>query len=144
VGPYLYPDSIYTYSNALAETLSGKYVVGPNPYNSSSCGHWDDVAYWSAYVTAHLSIPEDCQWTAYNAMLAGVTAAASDVGAQRVLDFNMAEHVLDGLSLMIYLDQVVGTGTYANWVNPSSLYINIVTGLALENQYVFDTGNGML
>jgi hypothetical protein len=144
VGPYLYPDSIYTYSNALNEALSGKYVVGANPYNSTGCGHWNDYAYWSAYVTNSLSIPENCQYTAYWAMLAAVTAAASAVGDQRVLDFNMAEHVLSGLALMIYLDQVVGVNTYANWVNPGSLYTNIVNGLSLTYQYAYIQGNGML
>lgn len=144
VGPYLYPDSIYTYSNALNETLSGTYASTGNPYNSTSCGHWNDPGYWSAYVEANLSIPENCQWTAYNAMLTALNAAAHDVGPQRQLDFNMAEQILNGMALMIYMDQRVGTWTYANWINPASLDTNIVTGMATQLEFFVVQGNGVV
>ena len=146
VGPYLYPDSIYTSSNALYEALSGLYAGsagnpgGPNdPYNSTSCGHWLDVGYWSAQTV----IANNCQYTAYETMTHALDLAAAAVGAQRVLDFNMAEHILNGLAFYVYTTQNAGVGTYANWINPATINTNIVIG-ATDQLWFQWGGNGVL
>jgi len=123
IGPYIEPNSIFTYDDALSEALSGVYATATT-YNASSCGHWDVISYW-----ANLALlPNDCQWPAYSTMLYAFALAAATSGAARTLLFNMAEHILNTLGLYVYTFQTVGVGTAANWVNQATINQNIVTG----------------
>ena len=147
IGPYIEPNSIFTYDDALSEALCGQYAHGAvltscpatNPtYNATSCGHWNDIPYW-----ANLALlPNDCQWTAYSTMLYAFALAAQTSGAQRTLLFNMAEHILNTLGLYVYTFQTVGVGTAANWVNQATINQNIVTG-SVDQFYFNWNGNGV-
>lgn len=111
-----------------------------NPYNSSVCQHWGDFVYW-----AHqLEIPTDCQYSAYEAMLTALDDAAGAVGTQRTLDLNLAEHILNGLALYVYTTQSGTLGTYASWIDPSSINTNVMIGGYSDQLWFEWRGNGVL
>ena len=138
IGPYIQPDSIFTFDDALNEALSGQYATATT-YNNSACGHWDDIAYWANQAV----LPSDCQWVAYKAMLLAFDQGGAVSGAQRTLLFNMAEHILNTMGLYVYTFQSIGVGTIANWVNQASINSNIVTG-AVDQFWFLWRGNGVV
>jgi len=123
IGPYIEPDSIFTYDDALNEALTGTYATATT-YNASGCGHYNDIVYWSNLAV----LPNDCQLVAYQTMLYAFAQAAKVTGDARALLFNMAEHILNTMGLYVYTFQSIGVGTSANWVDTASVNANIVTG----------------
>jgi hypothetical protein len=48
-------------------------------------------------------------------------AAGLPEGSERVLFYNLAEHVANGLGLYVYTNQPLGPVTFASWIDPSSV-----------------------
>jgi peptide/nickel transport system substrate-binding protein len=125
-GSYGLPDAaFYTFSQAA--------------YNSGSCGNLDNLAYWANQPY----IPQDCQGVAFMTMdyWMGI-AGTAPTGANRVLLYNMIEHIGNALALQQYTFQENGVGTYAPWVNEATIDINPMwAGDAL---FYFIQGNGVV
>ncbi|MFZ0892060.1 MAG: hypothetical protein WAN77_06625, partial [Thermoplasmata archaeon] len=133
--PLYYPDSTYTYSDAVEEALDGSYAA-PTTYNATWCGHsadtWADLLYWAGGGPANASgyVPNACQLVAYSIMnyfMADVAASDSNL-AERNLIYNVAEHIAAQLGLYIYQYQSNAVATYAPWLNPTTIDRNVVTG----------------
>src|ERR1700691_1907782 len=74
-------------------------------------------------------IPNDCQGAAYDAMLVGLANASSlAAGPQRVLVYNLAEQIANGLALYTYWGQQNLIVTSAAWINPDSYNSNVTIG----------------
>jgi hypothetical protein len=51
-------------------------------------------------------------------------AGTAPSGPNRVLLYNMIEHIGDALALQQYTLQQNGVGTYAPWINPATINLN--------------------
>jgi peptide/nickel transport system substrate-binding protein len=125
-GSYGLPDAaFYTFSQAA--------------YNSPSCGHLDVLPYWANMA----AIPADCQGVAFMTMdyWMGI-AGTAPAGANRVLLYNMIEHIGNALALQQYTFQQNGVGTYAPWINPATIDINPMW--AGDGLFYFFQGNGVV
>ncbi|MGA8711215.1 MAG: hypothetical protein WB786_08340 [Thermoplasmata archaeon] len=128
--PFYLPDGSYTYTPALNETFVGQDFGGS--YNGCSTHDADTFAnlvYWANVPSTTAVIPNGCQGTAYSVMTWASTQAASmPVGPERVLYYNLLEHVANGLALYVYADQPVTSYSYAVWVNPARINTNVMIG----------------
>jgi hypothetical protein len=124
------PDGSYTHANAVSEQLEGAPNYGNNPStNATSCHAWQDYGYWSTQASTPGGVAEDCQGAAYAAMsLALKVAAHMPVGPERVLVYNMAEHIANALALYTYWGQENIVLSYAPWLNGSEFNSNVVIG----------------
>jgi len=119
-----YANGTYTLGDSTYQTL-----IAESAYNSVSCGHasgsFSDLAYW-----ANLGpIPNDCQGVAYGAMLTWMgTASGLPVSNERYLIYNEVEHIENQLALYLWFEQANGVATYAKWINPSTININVMIG----------------
>lgn len=136
-----YPDNDLTWPDAVCEELETA------PYENSSCGY-DDGSFASlAYWANEGEIPNDCQGVAYSAALTWMENAAqlSDP-ATRALEYNLVEHILNGLALYVYMGQGTVNLAVAPWISESSVNTNPVIGgagdqLWYEVRYAPDTVN---
>ncbi len=115
------------------------YTFSQSAYNAGTCGNLDNLPYWASVSV----IPADCQGVAFMTMdywmgIAGTTPA----GSQRVLLYNMIEHIGNALSLQQYTLQQNGIGTYAPWINPATLDLNPMW--AGDFLFYFIQGNGVV
>jgi peptide/nickel transport system substrate-binding protein len=131
------PDGSYTHADALSEQLEGAPNYGNNPStNATSCHAWQDYGYWSTQASTPGGVAEDCQGAAYAAMsLALKLAAHMPVGPERVLVYNMAEHIANALALYVYSAQQNIVLPYAPWLTGSDFNSNIVTGGAQDQTW---------
>jgi len=53
-------------------------------------------------------------------------AAAAPVRPERVLYYNSVEHIANGLVLYVSTSQQIGIGSSAPWVNPATIWTNVV------------------
>ncbi|MHB1434579.1 MAG: hypothetical protein ACYCPN_04370 [Thermoplasmata archaeon] len=135
---YYYPDGSYTYSAALYETFVAEQFGGSYNCPLHSSFTFANLVYWAN----NGLVPNNCQGTAYSVMTwANLAAASMPVGPQRVLYYNLVEHVANNLALYMYYQQPIGVGSYASWVNPSSIDVNPVSPGQLWFMW---TGNGMV
>src|SRR5580658_689201 len=124
--PYYAPAGSYSLGTGLGLTMD------LSEYNGAGCGgqlgstfqqNFSALAYW-----ANLAAPlanNTCQGTAYAAMnWASVYGATDSNPAQRILVYTMIEQVANKLALYMYYIQPVGVGSYANWINPSTITTN--------------------
>jgi len=127
MAPFWFPDGSYTYAGAMGETLlpGGEYNSASYDCSQDSSLTWTSFSYWANYPAA--VIPTACQGTAYAVMTSFAEAASSlPVGPVRVLYYNMVSHIADKLVLDIYVEQQVGVGTFASWINPDSFWYNVM------------------
>jgi peptide/nickel transport system substrate-binding protein len=132
MAPLYYPDATYTYSDAVQEALDGTYAT-PTTYNASWCGHtdptWTNLIYWANGGPSNDSgyLPNACQYSAYQVMTYFmVDVAATDANlVERNLIYNLVEHIASQMGLYIYQGQENLVGTYAAWINPTTLDANV-------------------
>jgi len=119
--PFYLPDGSYTYSAALGETLLGGSYNGCAAHAATT---FANLVYWADVTPI---VPQACQGTAYNILVwaAGV-ASLLPVGTERTLYYNLLEHIANGLVLFTYVEQQIGLGSYASWINPSGLDLNVM------------------
>jgi hypothetical protein len=141
--PFYLPNSTYTFSGSLEESLSlwtcsGSPAPAGMPADSSSMAA---LLFW----VHQPGVPQACQGNAYSTMVYGLVAAANmPVGPQRVLMYNLAEHIANDLALYVYYDQSNNVVTYAAWINPTTINTNPTTGAIGTNAYYLFSGNGVL
>jgi hypothetical protein len=70
------------------------------------------------------------------------TASAADTN-YRVLLYNMVEHIMNGLNLYVYYDQVNDLATYGPWINPATINTNVMQGGGAIQTYYDWNGNGV-
>ena len=141
--PFYYPNATYTLSGSLEESLSLWTCSGSSAPNGmpSDSGSMAALLFW-----AHQpGVPQACQGNAYAAMTYGLYSAASmPTGPERVLMYNLAEHIANTLALYLYFDQTNNVVTYAAWINPTTINTNPMSGAIGANTYFLYTGNGVL
>ncbi|MFZ1022668.1 MAG: hypothetical protein WAN87_00850, partial [Thermoplasmata archaeon] len=132
VSPFYYPDSTYTYQDAVQEALDGTYAT-PSTYNASWCGHfqdtWANLIYWADGGPTNDSgfLPNSCQYAAYQVMTYFLVDVAAEDGnfVQRNLIYNLAEHIAAQLGLYVYVSQANELETYAAWIDPTTINANV-------------------
>jgi len=145
MAPFYLPDGSDTYSAALNETLvAGDWGNLYNGCSSHAAGNFADLAYWASVPNATTVIPQACQGTAYSVMTWGMLRAGTmPVSPERVLYYNLVEHIANGLALYVYAEQQVGIGSYANWINPATIDTNVMVSIPPQ-PWVFWNGNGVV
>jgi peptide/nickel transport system substrate-binding protein len=112
---------------------------------------WAALAYWTAQTstTGGQGIPTVCQGVAYDVALYWMGVAAGSPTATladanyRVLLYNMVEHIMNGLNLYIYDNQENGLASYAPWIDPATVNVNVMLGAGgMEPWYAWN-GNGV-
>jgi ABC-type transport system substrate-binding protein len=123
MSPFYLPDGSWTYPSQLSETLVTGQYGGVYDLCSAHAGYtFENLVYWADQQPI---VPQTCQGTAYSVMTwameqAGVMAE----GPQRVLYYNLIEHVANGLVLYVYDEQQVGLVSTASWIDPSTVDLN--------------------
>jgi hypothetical protein len=119
------PDGSYTYGPALNETLvQGEWGNLYNGCPGNSVPGFANLAYWA---NSQPLIPQACQGTAYSVMTWAMNqAAVMPVGSERVLYYDLIEHIANGLVLYVYAEQQLGLGSFASWINPTTIDTNPV------------------
>ncbi len=124
LAPMALPNSTFTYPDSVFQTLATP------AFENASCGYaqvssFADLIHWANQVP----IRPDCQGLAYETSVYWAeTAAGLAPGAQRTLDYNLVEHILNALALYIWYDQATQVQTYAPWIDPASLNTNPMLG----------------
>ncbi|HEV8049782.1 MAG TPA: PKD domain-containing protein [Thermoplasmata archaeon] len=143
--PLYQPDGSYTHADALSEQLEGAPAYGVTAYNATTCHSWQDYGYWSTQANTPGAILPSCEGTAYAAMsLAIAVAGHLPNGPQRVLVYNMIEHIANALALYTYWGQENVVLTTAPWINAASANSNIVIGGGGDQTWYSFTGNGLV
>jgi hypothetical protein len=89
-------------------------------------------------------IPNACQGNAYLAMEWGMYAAAPmPQSPERILYYNLVEHIANPLALYVYVNQGNDVISYASWVNPTTINTNPCIGAGGDNTWYLINGNGM-
>jgi hypothetical protein len=131
--PFYLPDSTYTYPMGVAEQMALPQ------FNSTTCHPSSDLGWWASQTSPPAT---NCQGAAYQALVALIHEGAYlPAGPQRVLLFNMAEHIANNLALYVYSFQSNGVETAASWVDLASINPNVT--LSLDSQWYGITGNGV-
>jgi hypothetical protein len=137
VVPMYMPNSTYTYGDSVEQELSLPQ------FNSASCLFAANYTQggsvsWAALVYYHnlQQLPNDCQGIAYgiSTYWYGVAGPLA-VGAQRTLDYQMANQLDFLLSLYIWNFQELIPETYAPWINGASLNANVMQGGGGDNTW---------
>jgi len=121
--PMYYPDNSYTAPDAVSETLQSA------AFNSSSCPSsytlWSNLSYYANIG----QLPNVCQGAAYDTMTAWENTAAHESNpGQRVLDYNLIEHIAALLGLYVYNPQQITAYDYGVWIEPSTINVNPTIG----------------
>jgi hypothetical protein len=130
MAPIYSPDNVYTWPDAVSETLQANQPFSAaDGTNSSVCpndyGAWSNLTYWAG-ITA---IPQDCQGAAYDTMVAFMNQAQFDANVpQRAIEYNLAEQIANKLALYVYDPQTLAYIDYGDWIEPSSINTNPMLG----------------
>ncbi|HEV2519667.1 MAG TPA: ABC transporter substrate-binding protein [Thermoplasmata archaeon] len=134
----------YTSPNAIGPQV---YSTGFNQssYSGGSCPSATDYVGWAHLVISMGGVPDACQGPAYSA-LNYVMAVASVLspGPARVLLYNYAEQIANGLALYIYWGQTNLVISAAPWINPASPNTSVMFGGGNEQTWWTWNGTGVL
>jgi hypothetical protein len=135
VTPLYYENASYTYSGSFAESL---YVP---QFGASTCVPATD---WPWYSNTSNVVPQDCQGTAYKALIHALGVASTyPAGLGRVALYAAAEQIASKLALYVYTSQGNGFGVAAAWININSLNTNPTMGAGGDTPYFWLQGNGL-
>lgn len=136
VTPMYLPDATYTYGDSVSPELALPQ------FNSPSCpfaaNYTDASSAWAALVYYHglQQLPNACQGIAYGISTYWYNVAGPlAVGAQRTLDYQMANQLDFLLSLYIWNFQLTEPTTYAPWIDGTSLNSNVMQGGGGDNTW---------
>jgi hypothetical protein len=137
VRPLYLPDTVYTYSGAVAEQLSGGVFNA-----SASCpANATDYAGWAAQTTP---IPNGCQGEAYWAMnRAFALAAPMPDNATRVALYAQGEAIANDLALYVYMFQQELVPALGPWVDGASFNANPIIGAGGDTPWFWITGTSV-
>ena len=126
IGPMVTENNTYTTGNSVAQTL----YTSTYGYLNATCGHvgvtFANLSYWANYPTA---LPSSCQGNAYKILNAWATLASPmPVGPERILIYNLIEHIENQLGMYVWMEQQNTVPTYAKWINPATVNTNVMIG----------------
>ncbi|MGP8136086.1 MAG: hypothetical protein ACLQD8_08240, partial [Thermoplasmata archaeon] len=134
VAPEAQPANVYTEADAFGQQLGVTNPAGWDA-NNTTCGHsavtFADLAYWAhaADDPAGGLLSGVCQGVAYGVANAYFDIAAElPVGPARNLDYNLAEHITNGLAMYVWNGQSNEVLSAAPWISGSSLNTNVMIG----------------
>jgi peptide/nickel transport system substrate-binding protein len=134
VQPLYLENSTYTYSDAVAQSLY-------TPQFSQGCQPASDYSY---YANLAMPVAQSCQGVAYKSMVRLLeVAGTTPAGPERVLLYNMAEHIASQLALYVYTSQANLFGGGAAWININSINTNPTLGAGGALPFFWLTGNGL-
>lgn len=131
IGAMYVANSTYTTS----DTLYQQWAMPQ--YNAPGCGHSNYTAYANlTYWAGQTAVPQDCQGPAYQAMNYW-SSVATNLGnlTQRIVDYNLIEHIANDLALYIYFSQTNLVESSAPWIDQWSLNANVMIGGAADNLF---------
>ncbi len=125
--PMWQPSQSFTYAMATQNLLDTP------SFNLATCGHgnitWANLSYWANYPNS--AIPSSCQGVAYSVMLGWTNIAQFEPNiAQRILDYNMIEHIGNELAFMVYVYVNNANQDYGPWLAPTGINVNPAVGAA--------------
>lgn len=137
--PYYAANGSYTYGAGLGQVLLGGPTaplgtpLSPGPYycpevsagqlGSTVAQNFSALQYWANGPLVN----QTCQGSADQVMNWWMNYNSVNSNLQnRILIYNMIEHLANNLELYMYYEQEVGIGSYANWINPSTITTNSV------------------
>ncbi len=145
VAPLYLPDNTYTAGDALNEQLQNPEYIDGSCHSYASMA---DFYYWANLASATNGaggIPNNCQGAAYDAMLVGLANASTlAAGPQRVLVYNLAEQIANGLALYTYWGQQNTIVSTAAWIVPQSYNPNVTIGGGSDSTWYSITGNNII
>jgi len=143
VNPMYAPNATYTLSDAVEQQLTNS----TQGYDSATCHANSDYNWWAVQAKSPGGIPENCQGSAYDAMVTAMGMAATDSNvSSRNLLYWAVESIANGLALYQYMYQSNVVGSYASYLLGSSFNENVTLGGGAENPFYeivyAATGNG--
>ncbi|HTP53961.1 MAG TPA: hypothetical protein VML94_03225, partial [Thermoplasmata archaeon] len=126
------PNTTFTAPDAFSEQVG---FDSQSPANVSACGHYGtsfgDLSYWAkaADDPAGGLLNSTCQGIAYSDAVHWMHVAAGEVnGPNRVLDYNLIEHITNALGMYVWNGQANFITSTAPWINGSSINTNSMIG----------------
>lgn len=148
VAPLYLPDNTYTAGDAVNEQFQNPAYNAPSCHSDSSMAdffYWANQASGAAAAGGAGGIPNNCQGAAYDAMLVGLANASTlPAGPQRVLVYDLAEQIANGLALYTYWGQSNEIVSTAAWINPASYNPNVTIGGGGDSTWYSITGNNIV
>jgi len=145
--PYDYWAAYGAASSTWASPDATYYTFTQAQYNAATCTGYGDPSSWTAllYWASQTYIPDNCQGVAYNLTLYWANAANHDTNLQEgVLEWNRVSAVYSLLNLYANTEQSNQILTYAPWINPGSIPLNLIEGVPGGIQLYWDIqGNGV-
>ncbi len=128
--PFWLPNGTFSYAQGLYSTFAEPQ------YNQGSlalCGSgaYDDASSWSSLVhwANQPAIPSQCQGIAYQTLVEwNAIAAHNTTPADRVLQYNLIEHIGNLLGFEVYAYTNVAAFTYGTWLSPTGINVNPSVG----------------
>jgi len=123
VSPFYAPDQYWAEASAWNETFVGDQFGGTYDGCSANAGAgFANLAYWA---NVRPIIPQSCQGTAYEVLTWAIgQAALIPVGPERVLYYNLIEHIANALAMYTGGEQLLSLGSYAPWIDPTTIDTN--------------------
>src|SRR5208282_611777 len=119
-----YPDAVY------------QQLSLPEYDDTVACGHASDTYANLIYWSHQTILTSECQGVAYGVSVAYTEiAAALPTGAQRILDYNLIEHILNALGLYTYFGQENGVGASAPWIDNATINTDPMIGGGGDQPY---------
>jgi hypothetical protein len=138
ITPMALPNQTYTYPDAVYQQLSL-----PAYDNALACGHATDTYANLIYWSHQAQLTSECQGVAYGDSVAYMEIAAGlPTATQRILDYNLVEHILNALGLYTYFGQENAIGAAAPWINNATLNTDPMIGGGGDQPYfqIHDVG----
>ncbi|MGC2358943.1 MAG: PKD domain-containing protein [Thermoplasmata archaeon] len=141
--PLWQPNSTYTFADSVEQSSSLYATPGSN-----GCPDYGptDFGEWSAFASANPGIPQQCQGTAYQAMVYGnyLVSHTNNATLQGIL-WAMISQIGRALGLYVWQFVTVGFWNVAPWMNLSSFSTQLTSASGgLDDLFYLDTGNGLV
>ncbi|MGC2358925.1 MAG: ABC transporter substrate-binding protein, partial [Thermoplasmata archaeon] len=141
--PLWQANATYTFGDSVEQSSANYAAVG-----TGGCPDYGptDFGEWSAFASANPGIPQQCQGTAYQAMLFGnnLVTHTANVTLQGVL-YAMISQIGRALGLYVWQFESVGSWNVAPWMNLSSFSTQLTSsGGGLDDLFYLDSGNGLV
>ncbi|MGI0132527.1 MAG: PKD domain-containing protein [Thermoplasmata archaeon] len=134
VTPLYAPNGTYTYGDSVIQSLY------QTQFTSGCSGH--GVTDYNYY--ANTTFGQDCQGTAYKAMLFALNLSASaPAGPERVLIYDLADKIANQLVLYVYSGQGNQISSFAAWIDSTSINTNVTIGGGGDTPFFWLTGNSL-
>ena len=148
---YAQPYDYWAAYGAPSGGYSGAFALAPtfaeSQFNNPSCDYTTASSFASlAHWGSQPYIADDCQGPAYNASVYFANIANNDANiAQGQLYWNLIDSIFSHLNLEVNTEQSNQLFTYAAWINPASINVNLINGEPGEMYLWYGiTGNGVV